>query len=846
MNNYKCIICESIEFSDFNNRAKVKCNRCGSLERDRSLFIILNDLMNSIENPKILHINPNLSMDKSKLRENESYHQGYLNTSGKFQIIRASETIYQGLMETNSLEKLRNQYDIIVFSHVLEKIEQSNEAIQDLLSSLIKSSGIIICQLKITSVATAELAKDNYTRRIQSSKNALTINSEEQKFFSLANVVEQLKELAGCVRYLDSEFFFKNIPNVLDIRASASKINSDTIFFLADKSENIEVLNLYEFLINAEHFETEKMALLFIEECLSAGAFDKSLITNNKYIDTSKNTSFVRLKVKTLRGLKLFDEALLLAQKHSPFVKEFNEPFLNDLRLDHLSANPDATKNEQYFCVSLANKMILNEVIGKTEKPSKILKISRILSKFHKNNLAITLLQHYLNTCPFEDEEPIEKQIISILENKGSFVEKFKFLKDRHNKYGPSSDLFFLYVSECINLKKFKLASKLTTQWTEENTEEKHQVLLLELLIQQSKFEEANVLLNKLTTNSRKPNQDLENISLMLKMKNPDSNCPLSEIKKTKRYFNDIKIACLCRIHIGEAPYIDCFIKHYEKLGITRFVFIIDRESYEFLPLLDEIYLSSSEVKFFIFDRKEFPKLHLRLFWQREEIRTHCFGHYVLNIDADEFIYNKTDELEFRDLCTGNNSLEMQWLISTDDGKSSKDKKAMFCPQYKSLSYADNTRAITEHTTISNVSMTYHPKILSSANSIYLIHYWGRTLNDSLIRLFLGEGLISGFRRKTQNAEELFGQIRLENHLPDRLKVHAWFSKFATTTEVPNYLENNIKYELEEKLLSIIPDDVQESLKVNYFNYKNKLTQKHKNIYPNIVQVSGPISKFLP
>ena len=68
-------ICHSTEFGDFRNRKKIRCSKCGSLERSRNLWINIDNLKLVELKGRILHIAPEIGIAK-KLQE--KYGDRYL------------------------------------------------------------------------------------------------------------------------------------------------------------------------------------------------------------------------------------------------------------------------------------------------------------------------------------------------------------------------------------------------------------------------------------------------------------------------------------------------------------------------------------------------------------------------------------------------------------------------------------------------------------------------------------------------------------------------------------------------------------------------------------------------
>jgi len=114
--------------------------------------------------------------------------------------------------------------------------------------------------------------------------------------------------------------------------------------------------------------------------------------------------------------------------------------------------------------------------------------------------------------------------------------------------------------------------------------------------------------------------------------------------------------------------------------------------------------------------------------------------------------------------------------------------------------------------------------VKTSISSNLLIHYWGRTYNDILLKALYANGFKNA---KTSTIDEVVECITNPdiNMLPNRLKMLALLSRLEKPLHLEkNYSINYIDYAKENELLSPYLTETQcASLYTKYTAYKNKL-----------------------
>ena len=141
--NYKCSICDSnlnllLTAGLYEKRLNSKCPICGSLERHRQLWLILNEKV-SLENKIILHFAPEKCLRKrlSQIQSLEYRTSEYDNNS-------ISDFHY----DITCINAPDNSFDLIVCSHVLEHIDNDMLAMSELFR-ILKNDGVALIQVPI-------------------------------------------------------------------------------------------------------------------------------------------------------------------------------------------------------------------------------------------------------------------------------------------------------------------------------------------------------------------------------------------------------------------------------------------------------------------------------------------------------------------------------------------------------------------------------------------------------------------------------------------------------------------------------------------------------------------------
>lgn len=132
-----CNFCQSTEFKDFNGRYRVKCAKCGSLERGRFLKLYLEKLNLSPET-RVLHIAPDAGLaDYLQDVAGDNYYCADISSKryGSLKNFRKVD-LCQDLSEIAGQE-----YDLIIHSHVMEHLPCSYTCVMAKLNALLSEAG---------------------------------------------------------------------------------------------------------------------------------------------------------------------------------------------------------------------------------------------------------------------------------------------------------------------------------------------------------------------------------------------------------------------------------------------------------------------------------------------------------------------------------------------------------------------------------------------------------------------------------------------------------------------------------------------------------------------------------
>ena len=289
-------------------------------------------------------------------------------------------------------------------------------------------------------------------------------------------------------------------------------------------------------------------------------------------------------------------------------------------------------------------------------------------------------------------------------------------------------------------------------------------------------------------------------------------------------------VCIISRIHIGELPYINSFLDYYKRIGINKVYLVITKQD-EVAPISEYLIMYESFVTYIPVDLDPSQSISMDNMNHILDIITET---YTLHIDIDEFLeiapYPNILDLV---LSTNASKIHFHWAITVNDGISDITKACTGMTHrkkpYKTLC---RTEDITKFTSNGHDFATRR-QVREVFSENYLIHYWGRTYNDILLKAIYANGFKNA---KVNTLEEVLSFIDNPdvNALPNRLKMLAMLSRLDKPIElVNNYSINYIDYAKEAELLYGPLTHLQrDTLYAKYANFRNNMDiSKYRDYY---------------
>jgi hypothetical protein len=257
-------------------------------------------------------------------------------------------------------------------------------------------------------------------------------------------------------------------------------------------------------------------------------------------------------------------------------------------------------------------------------------------------------------------------------------------------------------------------------------------------------------------------------------------------------------VAVISRIYIGEIPYIDAFIEHYFKIGISKLYLVITNLADE--NCIKEYLKHKSYAIEFInsnLDENEsitMDSMNYTLEYVKET--------YLLHIDIDEYLdihpFESINHLVEHINC---DKIHFNWAITVFDGNCDTNLACRgMTHRKKPFKTLCKTALIKNFTSNGHDFDTVTP-VNSVESTNYLIHYWGRTFNDILIKIIYGDRFKD---LKSSKLQELLDMIEYNSNkfIPVRLKMLALLSRLNKTIPLPrDFISGKINKEKEDELV---------------------------------------------
>ena len=258
-------------------------------------------------------------------------------------------------------------------------------------------------------------------------------------------------------------------------------------------------------------------------------------------------------------------------------------------------------------------------------------------------------------------------------------------------------------------------------------------------------------------------------------------------------------VAVISRIYIGEIPYIDMFVEHYFRFGITKMYLVITNLADE-ISIKDYLKHTKYDIEFVNSKLDENASISMD---SMNYILEYIKETYVLHIDVDEFLdiypYNSINDL-IKDI--NHDKIHFNWAITVFDGLCETNLGCRGMTHrnkpYKTLCKT----AIIKNFTSNGHDFETFTSIDGVKSNNHLIHYWGRTFNDILIKIIYGDK----FRNiKSGKLQELIEMIENNSSkfIPVRLKMLAMLSRLDKTIPLTrNFISGKINNEKENELIN--------------------------------------------
>jgi len=265
-------------------------------------------------------------------------------------------------------------------------------------------------------------------------------------------------------------------------------------------------------------------------------------------------------------------------------------------------------------------------------------------------------------------------------------------------------------------------------------------------------------------------------------------------------------VGIVCRIYLGEIPYIFGFIDYYLRIGVKKFYLIICDKTEE--KVIKDFLKPYSKHIFYYVHRKPVKSIDRDGFEGFENL---IREDYILNVDVDEFLYLKFKGKQYKTIQEFiiENPFDkyfFDWIMVVNDGCSSKNmgfvKKKMGKVMVKS---SNGIKKIICH----DVELE-KTDIREFYDDVFVIHYWGRTMEDIIIKCIFGK-----MPDKKRTSLEVMIEDINKGILPVRFRLMALLSKAKKDIEIPNFVYDKIRFDIESTL-------------IEKFKHKNKLIDLYK------------------
>ena len=301
-------------------------------------------------------------------------------------------------------------------------------------------------------------------------------------------------------------------------------------------------------------------------------------------------------------------------------------------------------------------------------------------------------------------------------------------------------------------------------------------------------------------------------------------------------------VSIVTRVCEPELPYLSAFIEHHQKVGVSSFHLIIQQGDLEG-KIRDLCRTAEVELHIYLMDGNLIPNRCLAAF-QFKRIKTE----YTFLVDVDEFFYSPVHQTIPAALVSlGRPDWIFPFWIMAPSDFNSGDRQAGFLGHIGK--HIARTRLIkgliSPHTfkMKGKKRLNDETQFLYQPNDCFVIHYWGRTFKDCLLKMVMHQGM----SKSKQTGIDALLRLSDDSKCANRLKLLAFLTTHPRYMTVPDLLDGKIDYQLEQSLLDGFLDNEQVSvIETIYLKYKS-LIEKRDNpvVYPGKGELRH-ILEFLP
>jgi len=250
-------------------------------------------------------------------------------------------------------------------------------------------------------------------------------------------------------------------------------------------------------------------------------------------------------------------------------------------------------------------------------------------------------------------------------------------------------------------------------------------------------------------------------------------------------------VALVARIYVGELPYVTSWINYYTSLGIHKIYLIITNaaEASQIKKYIQDAITPTAKIDFFV---SSIRTIQMSTY---NSIISSIKEDYTLFLDIDEYL-DIGSNATFGDFLKSEpgEKYHFYWVITTNDGISNPAKG--FDNKFSKRAYKTMCKtSLIAGWKDSHNFLTKVP-IAPTFSKYNVIHFFGRTFNDMLIKSFYGKGYLN--KDKNASLKDLETTIHSENinALPTRLKMMALISRVRKSITINKKIANHLDFDL--------------------------------------------------